>query len=500
MKLFSVRFLLIMLILVMPVITLSASPQQNWQYWAKKFTGESEIVRKKAIHALKKYPEIEAILKKELESKDPFLALDAIGTLKLYSLIEDLKTQAQHDKSGMFIVTLNALITPKEQASTVLFYLNQLKSPRTSVANKVVILDTLKRLNVPLSEGIIEELLQVPNAPELKSSMIQYLRTLLKHQPREEWASLILKRFLYNEPYQLRTQALLVLSELNQYPEKKIAPFSVRSLAQVFEPFRLLWYYGWSYFLISNSPPIVAQAKCKKWYSDFFSKEIIDIRIVFGYKDARPARFVGDFYERNALLAMLTQTCHDGRQDCGFERSPFDTDLLTKSMIGPDGKPHQINLRLVHSAVGPDDDENRKNPLQIWQSELASQTFYDGLIRADVVFYNGHSRDGGGPDFKPPRLSPNQHVNYLWYNKYKPGLLKIKNTLKNAKTPAKVIGLFSCLSKQLIPKKNPNIRVPIRWIGTKNLVYYAEALQDIKEKLSSLLSMKLKCEPLLQLQ
>ena len=57
--------------------------------------------------------------------------------------------------------------------------------------------------------------------------------------------------------------------------------------------------------------------------------------MVFGYKDSRPARFVGDRHERLALIQRLTSECSGSQQACGFERSPENSDLFIKSIMGP---------------------------------------------------------------------------------------------------------------------------------------------------------------------
>ncbi len=239
-------------------------------------------------------------------------------------------------------------------------------------------------------------------------------------------------------------------------------------------------------------PPEILESSCRNVYGRLFGKAKIEIRIVFGYKDSRPARFVGDSYERNGFVEALQAPCRIDRFDCGFERAGEDSDLFVKTIIGLDGKQHNINLRLVSSAVGPDDDDNRLNPFQQWKSKYAEELFYNGISSADVVFYNGHSRDGGGPDFEPPRLLKNQHVNYAWYIRQKRGPRMIEKSLQKQNRAAQLIGLYSCVSEKLIPKTR--IRKNVGWIANKRLIYYADALQSLSEALSSLLGMKCESE------
>src|SRR5690606_18334478 len=41
---------------------------------------------------------------------------------------------------------------------------------------------------------------------------------------------------------------------------------------------------------------------CHRAYARLYKNDIVDMRLVFGYKDARPARFVADRYERAAIV------------------------------------------------------------------------------------------------------------------------------------------------------------------------------------------------------
>ena len=157
-----------------------------------------------------------------------------------------------------------------------------------------------------------------------------------------------------------------------------------------------------------------------------------DVRVFFGYKDTRPARFVADRYEAAVFSEILTMSCANGREDCDFKK--VDTDhyegiLLTKAINSHNKKQTTVNVRIWTSSVGADDSENRKNPFQKWRSEYVKDQFIHALKKADVIFYNGHSRAGGGPDFSAPLLTSKNHVNYLNYQKNKPGFQLITKTL-----------------------------------------------------------------------
>lgn len=213
--------------------------------------------------------------------------------------------------------------------------------------------------------------------------------------------------------------------------------------------------------------------------------------VAFGYKDARPFRFVADRYEKMYFIQRLTSPCEAGQHACAFARTPEDWELFKKKITGVDGKPLDVKIRITTSSAGPDDEENRVNPYQRWLSQRSDTVFTQGLKTADVVLYSGHSRAGGGPDFRPPTLYANNHVAYGLYKKKQPGLKLITTTLeKNQDSAVKILGLFSCASSQLfvkaIQEKKPGIGV----ITSTALLYHADALENMMMSLDSILAGK----------
>ena len=239
------------------------------------------------------------------------------------------------------------------------------------------------------------------------------------------------------------------------------------------------------------TPPTTAPAAggeaCKRTYARLYRRPELAVRIVFGYKDARPARFVGDRYERNLLVSYLVAPCPAHYHACGFRRDPEDADLFLKDITGPDGKPRRVKLRLMHSSAGPDDEENRRDPYQKWLSRQAQNAFFGGIRDVDVVFYNGHSRDGGGPDFTPPRLRADKHVNYWWYANTKPGLTTLLNVLEASETRARLLGLYSCVSTGLFSETLRQADEKLALVTSRRLLYYADALKSLLGTLSAVL-------------
>jgi hypothetical protein len=212
---------------------------------------------------------------------------------------------------------------------------------------------------------------------------------------------------------------------------------------------------------------------------------VLEVVIVFGYKDARPVRFVSDRYERNYLVAQLLKPCQQGREDCGFQRGQSDGELFIKSFTDATDCRHQVQMKIVSSSVGPDDEVNRKDPLQVWRSDWSENTFLEGLARARVIFYSGHSRDGGGPDFHPPRIVADGHVQYSWYRRHRPGVVKMAKALRGSEKSAvgnKLIGLFSCESDQL--KLHGRSYRSVDWLTTSGLVYAFDSFESMRSALS----------------
>jgi hypothetical protein len=237
-----------------------------------------------------------------------------------------------------------------------------------------------------------------------------------------------------------------------------------------------------------------ATEACNKTYKAIFSKSTVKIRVVFGYKDARPARFVGDRHERVAFVQRLLEPCTGSDFACGFTRSPKNSDLFAKTVVGTDERSVQVRLWVVNSSVGSDDAANRDDPFQSWRSHYAAAAFYTGVSESDIVLYNGHSRFGGGPDFSPPRLAARDQIDAGYYIAERPGISKLLESLKKAQKSeggiqAKVLGLYSCSSSQHFTQEI-NQTANLRLLSSRKLVYYADALEDSLSDLSNILQVR----------
>lgn len=227
---------------------------------------------------------------------------------------------------------------------------------------------------------------------------------------------------------------------------------------------------------------------CLQRYQSLFRNHRLEVWIVFGYKDSRPARYVGDRYEKMVLRRWLLQRCGYGEYACGFVQDSEDGDLLMKETIGPDGNLRPVLVHLTHSSVGPDDDENRKDPFQEWRSQYAESRFATGIKEGNVVFYDGHSRAGGGPDFSPPRTFEGNLVDYSWYSVNRPGVTALLAHLATS-SQIQLLGLFSCLSTSHFAKKILEKKPSLGLITSRKLLYYRDALKQMRRAMDALLGM-----------
>lgn len=426
-------------------------------------TGESDVVRARALQRLRQMPNLENTLRKELEGPRKELALDTISALGMSSLIPDLLKATREDQSGFVYIALNNLMTSKNLAEMMKFYKKQLLCKfhcKISGPAQVVIIETLARLNEELDIEDLEYLFTDTKWPEVQAAVLDYARMAILRHNKENYAPLLRLGF-HSEIIQLREQAQFIVSAMP-------------------EPLRTKW----------SAEAAGAPQLDLKITRDLPQQ----VRVAFGYKDARPARFVADRYERLYLIQSLVKPC-ETNQDliCDFKRDKNDLNIFTKRIRTSEGESPLLRLYITASAAGPDDDDNRLNPYQNHLSKASRFNFMEGLRSAEAVFYIGHSRDGGGPDFNPPQLRDDMYVDYPWYRKNKPGLGLV---LKNLKAPKKTkrspfkLGLLSCDSTQHFEKTLKGASKIAKVITVPRLIYYSDALKMLEDEISKYIRLK----------
>lgn len=222
----------------------------------------------------------------------------------------------------------------------------------------------------------------------------------------------------------------------------------------------------------------LAESTCQNEYLDLFSKDEMTMTVVFGYDDNGAK--TSDQLSHANFVKRLTAKCSTWDQKmCGFKIQSTAPHILTRKSFGPDGKPKVIKVITDASSVSPDDTANRKNPLQAEQTKKLKDLFVNGIQNSDVVFYQGHSRDGGGPSFAPPKLNASGHVDYDWYHKNKNDKKLMVNALAKNPGKSRIIGLVSCSSIRWF-SKSIGATAPATGIVGTNEAFWTS---DFKESL-----------------
>lgn len=458
----------------------SGASASSWQELAKK-VGESEENRDAVMAQLRHVPGLKKKLAHAIYTKDRPLALDVISSLGYKEFVGDLLLHVPADPDGFLTVAINSMMEPSNQKSILASYVENLSSGTSSYAADVAMLEPLGRLGMVLSRDVLVALSASPS-PEVRSAVVYYLRMMALRNHHYENLDL-LAALLKSGEFQVRLQVVSVSSEI-----LAAAALAHRSVAGVpsFDQMKsvcgaektpsvrsaCLGFVG----LAPRAPASLAP-QCSAMETKLYSRDTLKIRMVFGYKDARPARFVGDRHERLAYIERITSVCSGAEHLCGFERSHDNADLFLKK-LDIKGRARRVLLWVVNSSVGTDDQENLNDPFQKWKSKYAEEAFTSGLHDTDVVLYDGHSRFGGGPDFASPRLSADGTVDPAPYLSSKPGLSRMLRAL-HPRTPSrlKILGLFSCSSSQHFSEQIHDVS-HAGIVSSKVLMYYSDALEQ----------------------
>lgn len=204
--------------------------------------------------------------------------------------------------------------------------------------------------------------------------------------------------------------------------------------------------------------------QCTSVYQNVLNKGTMDIRYALGYfDDSRGTEIVFDgrnyglspsldieiFY---VMKTVLTKKCEGSRALCGFTESgdPKTGRLVFEKKIQMHGREVAVKLALTHASASESFERNlgELKERQAFLTQQSEENYFGGLGVADVVFYNGHSRNGGGPDFNPPILDKTLHVNYSGYYKVqRPGIKRALSLIKKNPNKDSIVGFFSCYSQ-----------------------------------------------------
>jgi len=213
---------------------------------------------------------------------------------------------------------------------------------------------------------------------------------------------------------------------------------------------------------------------CESMMKRIYADKQADVRLVIGYLDTRPTDPTWDNRYRDNFVKSFKKACVTGGTSlCGFVPDPMNSDRLLRRM----GDGRIVRLTITDSSVTASDDSNRVDSRQTRKTDLRNLEFVDAIKNGEVVIYMGHSRDGGGPDFGPPRLTAEEHVDYDWYHRNKPGLKRLVSALGADYQTTDRLDLFGSLSCSSVMhfKKRVNQAAPdTSYLGTSRLSTFGE--------------------------
>jgi hypothetical protein len=221
----------------------------------------------------------------------------------------------------------------------------------------------------------------------------------------------------------------------------------------------------------------ISQADCQSDYLSLMAKSEINVTIAYGYFDAED----GSTWDNRMLqqfLNTMTAPCKSwSTKSCGFQIAGTGPYILTRKMTGPDGFIKTVKLTVDSPSLSTDSAANMSSALQKKKSEAVKQMYFKGLRDSEVTLYLGHSRDGGGPDFDPPKLN-HGHVDYNWYQEHPRDKKEMLNILSENPDKARILGFFSCSSIRWF-SKGINLDAPASgFIGTDE-TYWTSAFDQV---------------------
>ena len=189
----------------------------DWTIEALRLTGESDSIKKKATKNLLKIKNLKKLLQKELKGPRFHLALDVISSLGFEDFLPELLLLAKTDNSGVFYLSIDSLITPKNQKQIAQVYRERLLCAKTcgvSPASEVLLLDTLVQIAGPLSPSELKQIFTA-NWYEVQSAVLSYVRVLLLRDASSSLYLSFVQLGLESPIIQLRWQSLYLIRELS---------------------------------------------------------------------------------------------------------------------------------------------------------------------------------------------------------------------------------------------------------------------------------------------
>lgn len=174
----------------------------------------------------------------------------------------------------------------------------------------------------------------------------------------------------------------------------------------------------------------------------------------YGYEDYEEV--TADSVHARAMADVLQHSeCSKNVVTCQFKLVSRSRNVtrLTKQIMGK-----TVNVTIYSTSVTASNSKNmnERQKEQERQSQKVKDQFHRDLIKADIVFYAGHSRYGGGLGF-----NSQTNMQALWENISRIPLRPMMSALETRPSRLKILGLFSCQSDKYfripVEERNPNI-------------------------------------------
>ncbi len=256
-----------------------------------------------------------------------------------------------------------------------------------------------------------------------------------------------------------------------------------------------LWLAQKQDVLIAN-PATAPSGACFERYDRIFGDGELNVTLGFGYADTKPGNYVIDKLIMDGIVRALTAPCRRGVSACGFRGGPAGSFTLLKNVRGPRGNMQPVKIHFIRASVSHDDKKNMTEykVAQTKKCQAATDNFFSSIARGpEVVFYAGHSRNGGGPDFCPGVATADNHVNYDYYRKYRPGKKKMIEALGQSaavRNPVEVLGMISCSSSLHFKNAFSAASPETGMLLTNASLSFQEVYQDLYVSLDSLLAQR----------
>lgn len=235
---------------------------------------------------------------------------------------------------------------------------------------------------------------------------------------------------------------------------------------------------------------------CVRRYDDLHKDRVFNVLIGFGYTDNSPYDQVFDWYMVNGFTRVLTGPCRQGISACEFQRSRQDPDKYFKTISDRTGNPVRVEVMVLRGSISGSHANNlalKNVALQNSVCKAVTDKFFVEMMKGpEVVIYSGHSRNGGGPDFCPPKVLGNGHVDYDWYEKMHPGMTRMLDALARAQKDPQVLVMHSCKSISHFYRKVRAIKPNMAFMGSTQLLGMKPDFQNQYGGVDGFLS--LRCE------